>query len=203
MAISKSDFITKNEGRFKENYQIGAILGQGAFGEVRKCINKKTKVVRAVKLIRKDSMTPEEEKNFQDEIQILSKLDHPNILKLYEVYSDEKRYYIVTELCKGGELFDEISKKGVHSEKQAAVIIKQILLAVAYFHDVGIVHRDIKPENVLVDKEQNNCLKIIDFGNSVMKGMNELLTTTHGTSYYIAPEVLKKQYNAVTSGALV
>jgi len=140
-------------------------------------------------------MTPEEEQNFQDEILILSKLDHPNILKLYEVYSDDKRYYIVTELCKGGELFDEIAKKGVYSEKQAAGIIKQILLAVSYFHEMGIVHRDIKPENVLIDKEQNNCLKIIDFGNSVKKGDNELLTTTHGTSYYIAPEVLKKQYN--------
>jgi len=60
---------------------------------------------------------------------------------------------------------------------------------------MGIVHRDIKPENVLIDREQNNCLKIIDFGTSVAKGGSELLTTTHGTSYYIAPEVLKKQYN--------
>lgn len=82
-----------------------------------------TKVIRAVKLIRKDAMTPEEEQAFQDEIAILSKLDHPNILKLYEVYTDEKRYYIVTELCKGGELFDEILKKGVFTEKEAANII--------------------------------------------------------------------------------
>jgi calcium-dependent protein kinase len=99
------------------------VLGQGAFGEVRKCINRNTKNVRAVKLIRKDAMTPEEEQAFQDEIAILGKLDHPNILKLYEVYDDEKRYYIVTELCKGGELFDEILKKGVFTEKEAASII--------------------------------------------------------------------------------
>lgn len=88
-------------------------------------------------------------------------------MKLYEVYSDEKRYYIVTEYCKGGELFDEIVKKGTFSEKEAANIIKQILQAVAYFHDLNIVHRDLKPENVLIDKELNDTLKIIDFGTSI------------------------------------
>lgn len=127
LIINKSIFITKNHGKFRENYQIGNVLGQGAFGEVRKCINRITKAIRAVKLIRKDAMTPEEEQAFQDEIAILSKLDHPNILKLYEVYTDEKRYYIVTELCKGGELFDEILKKGIFTEKEAAKIIQQIL----------------------------------------------------------------------------
>ena len=145
------------------------MLGQGAFGEVRKCINRKTKVIRAVKLIRKDAMTKEEEKNFQDEIKILKQLDHPNILKLYEIYTDEKRYYIVTELCKGGELFESILKQGTFSEREAAQIIQQILMAVAYFHDLNIVHRDIKPENVLIDPQQNNCLKIIDFGSSVLQ----------------------------------
>jgi calcium-dependent protein kinase len=99
------------------------MLGQGAFGEVRKCINRKSKLIRAVKLIKKDTMTPEEEKAFQEEIAILSKLDHPNILKLYEIFEDDKRYYLVTELCKGGELFDEIIKVGRFTEKEAANMI--------------------------------------------------------------------------------
>jgi len=99
-------------------------LGQGAFGEVRKCVNRKTKVIRAVKLVRKDSMTKDEMESFQKEIAILKQLDHPNILKLYEVFQDEKRYYLVTELCKGGELFDEIIKNGVFSEKAAAEVIQ-------------------------------------------------------------------------------
>jgi len=98
-------------------------------------------------------MTVEEEANFKEEIGILTQLDHPNILKLYEIFSDDKRYYIVTEMCLGGELFDEILKKGTFEEQEAATIIKQILLAVSYFHDLGIVHRDLKPENVLIDKE--------------------------------------------------
>lgn len=140
-------------------------------------------------------MTPEEEQAFQDEIAILSKLDHPNILKLYEIYDDEKRYYIVTELCKGGELFDQILQKGVYTEKEAANIVQQVLQAVAYFHDLNVVHRDLKPENVLIDKELNNTLKIIDFGTSIQIQPGEFLTNTHGTSYYIAPEVLNKKYN--------
>jgi calcium-dependent protein kinase len=80
-------------------------------------------VIRAVKLIRKESMTEEEETSFKYEISILKKLDHPNILKLYEVFEDEKRYYLVTELCKGGELFDEIVSKVQFTESEAASII--------------------------------------------------------------------------------
>jgi calcium-dependent protein kinase len=172
------------------------MLGQGAFGEVRKCINRHTKVIRAVKLIKKESMNKEEEESFKHEITILKKLDHPNILKLYEVFEDEKRYYLVTELCKGGELFDEIVTKVCFSEKEAAAIIQQILQAVAYCHDLGIVHRDLKPENVLIDKELNNTLKIIDFGTSTIYDKSSgPLKTTHGTSYYIAPEVLNKRYD--------
>lgn len=71
----------------------------------------------------------------------------------------------------------------------------QILQALAYCHEINIVHRDIKPENVLIDKECDNCLKIIDFGTSVINNDKQLLTQTHGTSYYIAPEVLNNKYN--------
>mmetsp|Transcript_1056 Transcript_1056/g.1953 ORF Transcript_1056/g.1953 Transcript_1056/m.1953 type:complete len:494 (-) Transcript_1056:28-1509(-) len=196
LTISKSDFIQSNNGKFRDNYQIGQLLGQGAFGEVRKCINRKTRVIRAVKLIRKESMSKEEEQSFKYEINILKKLDHPNILKLYEVFEDDKRYYLVTELCKGGELFDEIVTKVQFSEREAATIIQQILQAVSYCHTLGIVHRDLKPENVLIDKELNNTLKIIDFGTSVQYDKaKEKLQTTHGTSYYIAPEVLNKNYD--------
>lgn len=123
LIINKSDFILTNNGKFRDHYQIGQLLGQGAFGEVRKCINRKSRVIRAVKLIKKESMNKEEEQSFKYEISILKRLDHPNILKLYEIFEDEKRYYLVTELCKGGELFDEILSKVHFSEKEAATII--------------------------------------------------------------------------------
>ena len=141
-------------------------------------------------------MSAEEELSFKHEISILKKLDHPNILKLYEVFEDDKRYYLVTEECKGGELFDQIAEKAQFSEKEAATIIQQILQALAYCHDLGIVHRDLKPENALIDKEMNNTLKIIDFGTAIkFDKEKELLKTPHGTSYYIAPEVIAKSYN--------
>ena len=123
-------------------------------------------------------------------------LDHPNIIKLYEIFEDNDRYYLITELCKGGELFDEIAKEGSFSEQKAAGIIKQILMSVAYCHDKNVVHRDLKPENVLIDKEQNNTLKIIDFGTATQFKNDELMKEVYGTSYYIAPDVLKKRgYN--------
>ena len=124
LKIAKSDFIQSNNGKFKDHYQIGQMLGQGAFGEVRKCTTRDTKVIRAVKLIKKESMNQEEEESFKQEIGILKRLDHPNILKLYEVFDDDKRYYLVTELCKGGELFDEIITKESFSEKEAAAIVQ-------------------------------------------------------------------------------
>ena len=98
-------------------------------------------------------MSQEEEESFKSEMAVLRKLDHPNILKLYEVFEDQKKYFLVTEYCKGGELFDEIINKVTFSEADAAGIISQVLQAVAYCHSIGIVHRDLKPENVLIDKE--------------------------------------------------
>ena len=110
LGVGKNMFIMANDGKFKEKYSLGQLLGQRAYGEVRKCINRNTKIIRAVKVIKKDSMTNDEEQNFKYEINILKELDHPNIIKLFEIFEDEKKYYLVTELCKGGELFDEIIK---------------------------------------------------------------------------------------------
>ena len=92
------------------------IYGIGGFGEVRKCSNKKSGSIRAVKIIRKDTLDAKEKIRFFTEIDIMRQLDHPNIVRLYEVFQDEKRFYLVTELCTGGELFDEISKRTNFSE---------------------------------------------------------------------------------------
>jgi len=80
-------------------------------------------------------------------------MDHPNILKLYEFFQDHKRYFLVTELCNGGELFERISNEQYFSEQDAANIIKQVLSAINYCHSRNIVHRDLKPENLLLDKD--------------------------------------------------
>ena len=81
-------------------------MGQGAFGEVRRCIDKRTSVEKAVKIIDKQNMSDAECEILEREIELLKEFDHPNIVKLYEAYKDQKRYFLVTELCTGGELFD-------------------------------------------------------------------------------------------------
>jgi calcium-dependent protein kinase len=134
---------------------------------VRKCSNKQTSAIRAVKIIRKDTLDAKEKIRFFMEIDIMRQLDHPNIVRLFEVFQDEKRFYLVTELCTGGELFDEITKRSHFSEQDAASIIKQVLSAVAYCHAKQICHRDLKPENILFDSnKQTNSIKLIDFGAS-------------------------------------
>ncbi len=91
-------------------------------------------------------------------------IDHPNIIKLEEVYEGDFHIYLVMELIKGGELFDRIINKGHYSEKDAAIMIRKLLSAVDYLHDRGIMHRDIKPENLLLKNENSFELKLADFG---------------------------------------
>ena len=116
--------------------------GSGAFAEVRKVTNRKTKLVRAMKVVEKKKIaTVEDQRKFISEIEILKQLDHPNILKLYEFYQDAKSYFIIIELCTGGELFDKIIEQGSISEKEASYIMKQLLSAIVYAHNQNIVHR--------------------------------------------------------------
>ena len=113
---------------------------------------------------------------------LLKNLDHPHIVKLYELYEDQKNYYLVTEYCNGGELFDRIKKLNFFTEKKAADTMKQILSAVVYCHTHSIVHRDLKPENVLfVSDKPDSKIKVIDFGTSRKFDHNKRMTKRLGT----------------------
>ena len=115
---------------------------------------------------------------------------------MYEFFEDEKRYYLVTEICKGGELFDEILQRGKFNERDGAVLMKQVLSCINYCHQANIVHRDLKPENILLEQNKEfDQIKIIDFGTSLVYDPNRNLDEKLGTPYYIAPEVLNKNYN--------
>ena len=193
--VSGSQFVTQGEGTLRDVYKIGQQLGEGAFGEVRKCTHRETKEVRAVKVLKKESMDQSEKESMLNEIKILKSLDHPNIVKIYEYFEDEKRFYIVTDLVKGGELFDEIIKRGKFNERDAATLMKQMLSCIAYCHDNGVVHRDLKPENVLLEESMEfDQIKMIDFGTALPFKAGQKLTEMIGTPYYIAPEVLNKKY---------
>lgn len=120
-------FDFENKGKLKDHYKIGSLIGSGAFGDVRICLHKKTNTQRAVKIMYKADMSEEDEWLLKNEITILRSLDHPNIIKMCELFQDEKRYYIITEICKGGELIDEIIERGHFSEQDAALIMRQLL----------------------------------------------------------------------------
>jgi len=197
LKFKASNFVGQHIGKLRDHYRIGKMLGSGAFGEVRVCVHRESGAQRAVKVLRKSHMDEDEKKMLFNEINNLKDLDHPNILKMYEFFEDEKRYYIVTEICKGGELFDEILASGRFNEKNAAVLIKQVLSCINYCHNANIVHRDLKPENILLEANKEfDQIKIIDFGTSLVYDPNKKLDEKLGTPYYIAPEVLGKNYGS-------
>jgi calcium-dependent protein kinase len=123
-------------------------------------------------------------------------LDHPGILKIFEVFQSPSHLYIVTELCTGGELFDRIKDMKKFSENQAARCMMEIVAAVMHCNQLGIVHRDLKPENIMYEnKEREASLKIIDFGTSQIYNKNSKMKKVIGTYVYMAPEVISAEYD--------
>eukprot|EP00930_Biecheleria_cincta_P002290 TRINITY_DN103304_c0_g1_i1.p1 TRINITY_DN103304_c0_g1~~TRINITY_DN103304_c0_g1_i1.p1 ORF type:complete len:471 (+),score=104.17 TRINITY_DN103304_c0_g1_i1:132-1544(+) len=178
-------------------------MGEGSYGFVSKATHKDIGATRAVKCIDK-SKVPDEER-FKSEVEIHASLDHPHIVKLFEVFEDSKNYYLVMELCTGGELFDRIVAEAekredglAFTEAGAATYMTQILGAMSYLHSNNFVHRDIKPENFLMQNEDDNAaIKVIDFGlaKKFTVGSSERMKTKAGTPYYVSPQVLQGSYN--------
>jgi calcium-dependent protein kinase len=194
--IQTSQFISKNSGDFSENYKIGELLGSGSFGKVYKVLHIPTNQLRAMKVVLKDKITTDEEKDLEKEITVLSQLDHPNIIKIYEYFESQKSFQIIQELASGGELFDKINEIQVFNENIAAAIVQQLLSSVTYLHSKKIVHRDLKPENILLETKiiGDHSIKLIDFGtaNFIKK---DKLTLQIGTAYYMAPEIINQKYD--------
>jgi len=191
-----TDFIGERSGKISDYYNlISPPIGKGAYGEVRKAVHKRTNITRAVKVIYKSKTGKEAQERLINEVNILKRLDHPHIMKVYEFYQDEKCLYIVSEYYTGGELFDKISSMSSFTEKWAASTMKQILSAINYCHLNKIVHRDLKPENIIYESKQPGALlKIIDFGTSRLYDFKSQMHQRYGTPYYIAPEVLNQNY---------
>jgi calcium/calmodulin-dependent protein kinase I len=176
-------------GDVEEFYKFGKEIGKGGFSVVYKATERATGKKYAIKRIQKDEEGVDIEL-LKREIYIMKKVDHPNILKLFEVFEDDDYFFLVLELVEGLELFDKIVDRGNYSEKDAANIVKQILEAVKYLHEEGIVHRDLKPENLLSAGEgEGEVVKVADFGFAKNFG-EEKLVTSCGSPGYVAPEVL-------------
>jgi len=175
----------------KKNTSSKKTLGQGSFGEVKKAKNKTTGEEIAVKIINKSDMAQEDLLALQTEVEILSQIDHPNVVKLFEVWEDKLKFYMVMEIMTGGELFDRIVEKDHYSEKEAADTIRPIVDAIRYCHNMGVAHRDLKPENLLyATKDPHSIIKISDFGLAKIYD-SSLMMTQCGTPSYVAPEVLE------------
>ena len=191
--FSKENLIRIKKEPINKYYVIKSDIGQGSYGKVKKVRHKRLGEERAMKIVSKSTETA------QNEIDILRKISHPNIVNIFEIFEDSKKYYIITEFLDGGELFEFITNQGTFLENDAAVIIKQILQGINYLHSQYIVHRDLKPENIMLISKPNTAkkysLKIIDFGTAIQINPGEKINKFIGTSYYIAPEVLAENYN--------
>lgn len=195
LTISPSLYIQANQEQFSSVYSISKPLGKGVSSSVYQCYHKRSGQLRAVKLIHKSEVDQDllDSGALLTEVEIHKALDHPNIVRLYEFFEDKSYYYFVQEYCSAGELFDMIIAKQKLSEKEAALIMEQLLATVSYLHSRNIIHRDIKPENILL--QSDGVLKLIDFDAAILMDIKGKVTGSVGTAYYVAPEVLNGSYN--------
>ena len=153
--ISKSVFVGKSNKSFSDVYTVVKEIGSGSYGRVYRVKNKTTGDTRACKQLTKGRIANTEK--FKLEIDLMIQMDHPNIIKLYEVFEDNRYIYLIMEECTGGELFDKIitriQNKNLFSEKEAAGIFQQMMSAICYCHSNGICHRDLKPENLAINPD--------------------------------------------------
>ncbi|GAX16046.1 hypothetical protein FisN_20Hh280 [Fistulifera solaris] len=178
----------------------GPVLGSGISGLVRLVTHKKTGLKYAVKVLDLALVeTAEGLRQLREEIFIMCQLDHPNIVRLEEVYESHSEIYLVQELCLGGELFDRLDEQPDYhyTEAECARLVKQMLSAVRYLHSRGIIHRDLKLENFLFSSTDatDSELKMIDFGLSKHFHFGEEQHEAVGTPYTVAPEVIRGRYD--------
>ncbi|XP_061459483.1 serine/threonine-protein kinase Chk2 isoform X3 [Rhineura floridana] len=194
--LTEDDHQLEYPKELRDKYIISKTLGSGACGEVKLAFERDTCNKVAIKIINKrrfmaDVLPENQDKpfNVETEVEILKKIDHPCLIKIIDFFEGED-FFIVLELMEGGELFDKVLRPARLSEATCKLYFYQMLLAVQYLHEKGIIHRDLKLENVLLSSPEANCLiKITDFGQSKILGETSLMKTLCGTPDYLAPEV--------------
>lgn len=173
-------------------YRVGKILGRGAFGKVNLAMHKLVRKLVALKSLNKEQLTNEEEKaKLMKEVNLLLKLRHNHVVKIYETIETDKHIIIVMEICAGGDLLNYVRKRRRLKEPYAQKIFKQIIDGLCYIHSKLIAHRDIKLDNILLDGRGN--VKIGDFGVSKQTTQGSQMKEQCGTPAYIAPEILRNK----------
>ncbi len=195
--VGQNQLVQRGKDSPLANYKYLKSLGEGSFATVFKMHHKPTETIRALKKIDKNIQVSTE-LEILNEIDILKKMDHISILKIYEFYITSDYFYLITEYCNCGELFDHLTTNGPYDESHSAYIIFQLLSAIYFCHSSNIIHRDLKPENILIEsiiKDQYLNIKIIDFGTAKIFEKSKKESKQVGSCYYMAPEVLLKNYN--------
>ena len=181
-----------------EEFTLGKLIGTGAYASVKSAVSKTEGKKFALKIYEKYRLTdPSKKKNVGREIEILKKLDHPNIVKMFEVIETPKQLHLVLEFVPGGSLGAFLKKKPGRrlEESECRAIFRQLVLALEYIHSQKVTHRDLKLENLLMDKE-NSVVKVIDFGFSTCFSHEKKVKLFCGTPTYMAPEiVMRKEYS--------
>ena len=199
--VIQETLITQKFGDPDKYYKKIKDLGSGSYGAVYKAKNLIMDNIVAIKAIEKVQDNMIDDLEIKNEIDILKTLSHPNIVKIYEFFDTALYYYLVTEYCKKGELFAYITN--VYNERQLSILFYQVFSGLCYLHEKKILHRDLKLENLMISEiekdvvtgEEYFWIKIIDFGTAKIFHKNKTEKAVIGSSYYIAPEVLKQKYN--------
>ncbi|XP_041941147.1 serine/threonine-protein kinase BRSK2 isoform X4 [Alosa alosa] len=170
-------------------YRLEKTLGKGQTGLVKLGVHCITGQKVAIKIVNREKLSESVLMKVEREIAILKLIEHPHVLKLHDVYENNKYLYLVLEHVSGGELFDYLVKKGRLTPKEARKFFKQIISALDFCHSHSICHRDLKPENLLLDEKNN--IRIADFGMASLQVGDSLLETSCGSPHYACPEVIR------------
>eukprot|EP00429_Kryptoperidinium_foliaceum_P069239 CAMPEP_0176060264 /NCGR_PEP_ID=MMETSP0120_2-20121206/30035_1 /TAXON_ID=160619 /ORGANISM="Kryptoperidinium foliaceum, Strain CCMP 1326" /LENGTH=865 /DNA_ID=CAMNT_0017393803 /DNA_START=39 /DNA_END=2637 /DNA_ORIENTATION=+ len=184
-------------GAFDRRYELqeSAVLGSGMSGSVRVAVRRTSGAEVAVKTLRTEGLDSEQRSQVIEEVKNQLTMNHPNICRLLEVFEEPGSLRLVMERMRGPDLFDHLRKLGRYTERDAAICVRQMAIAVAHCHRNGVCHRDLKLDNFcLEDQSQDARIKLIDFGLSSVYKKDIPLTNACGTLYYVAPEVLSQRY---------
>ncbi|XP_038162405.1 serine/threonine-protein kinase BRSK2-like isoform X5 [Cyprinodon tularosa] len=187
--MSSKEITVSQSSQYVGPYRLEKTLGKGQTGLVKLGVHCITGQKVAIKIVNREKLSESVLMKVEREIAILKLIEHPHVLKLYDVYENNKYLYLVLEHVSGGELFDYLVKKGRLTPKEARKFFRQIISALDFCHNHSICHRDLKPENLLLDEKNN--IRIADFGMASLQVGDSLLETSCGSPHYACPEVIR------------
>ncbi|XP_072568780.1 serine/threonine-protein kinase BRSK2-like isoform X1 [Paramormyrops kingsleyae] len=187
--MSSKDQSGSHSAQYVGPYRLEKTLGKGQTGLVKLGVHCITGQKVAIKIVNREKLSESVLMKVEREIAILKLIEHPHVLKLHDVYENNKYLYLVLEHVSGGELFDYLVKKGRLTPKEARKFFRQIISALDFCHSHSICHRDLKPENLLLDEKNN--IRIADFGMASLQVGDSLLETSCGSPHYACPEVIR------------